>query len=63
MHVACTRYLTLLHTGSRTADAIDAGRVLPGYTGVIVGDGYAGYAHLTDAAHAWCAALTRPTVS
>jgi transposase len=56
VHVACTRYLTLLHVGARTAEAIDAGGVLPGYQGVIVRDGYAGYTHLTDAAHAWCAA-------
>jgi transposase len=29
--------------------------VLPGYTGIIVRDGYKGYEHLTDALHAWCA--------
>jgi len=57
VHVACTRYLTLLHAHQRrTVEAIDAGGVLPGYAGVIVRDGYAGYAHLVDAAHAWCAA-------
>jgi len=56
VHVACTRYLTLMHTGGRSAADIDAGDVLPGYTGVIVRDGYAGYSHLTDAAHAWCGA-------
>lgn len=56
VHVACTRYLTLMHTGGRSAADIDAGGVLPGYTGVIVRDGYAGYSHLTDAAHAWCGA-------
>jgi transposase len=56
VHVACTRYLTLMHTGGRSADDIDAGGVLPGYTGVIVRDGYAGYSHLSDAAHAWCGA-------
>ena len=28
--------------------------MLPGYRGVIVRDGYAGYGHLTDALHAWC---------
>jgi transposase len=56
VHVACTRYLTALHVGARTAEAIDAGGVLPGYAGVLVRDGYAGYQHLTDAAHAWCAA-------
>ena len=54
VHLACTRYLTCLHTGDRSADAIDAGGVLPGYQGVIVRDGYAGYGHLTDALHAWC---------
>jgi transposase len=55
VHLTCTRYLTCMHTGDRSADAIDAGGVLPGYQGVIVRDGYAGYGHLTDALHAWCA--------
>jgi transposase len=54
VHLACTRYLTCMHTGDRSAGAIDAGGVLPGYQGVIVRDGYAGYGHLTDALHAWC---------
>jgi transposase len=54
VHLACTRYLTHMHTGDRSAEAIDAGGVLPSYTGVIVRDGYAGYGHLTDALHAWC---------
>jgi transposase len=56
LHLACTRYLTHLHTGDRSSDAIDAGGVLPGYQGVIVRDGYAGYGHLTTALHAWCGA-------
>jgi transposase len=56
VHLACTAYLTLMHTGDRSSDAIDAGGVLPGYCGVIVRDGYAGYGHLTDALHAWCGA-------
>ena len=56
VHVACTEFLTALHTGDRTSEAIDAGRVLPGYTGTIVRDGYKGYQHLTDALHAWCGA-------
>src|SRR5258708_27985169 len=43
-----------MHTGDRSAEAIDAGAVLPGYEGVIVRDGYAGYGHLTSALHAWC---------
>ena len=55
VHLACTRYLTCMHTGNRSAEAIDAGQVLPGYQGVIVRDGYAGYGHLTSALHAWCA--------
>ena len=54
VHLACTRYLTCLHTGDRSAEAIDAGEVLPGYQGIIVRDGYAGYGHLTSALHAWC---------
>jgi transposase len=56
VHVACTEFLTAMHTGDRTKEAIDAGGILPGYEGVIVRDGYAGYDHLTDALHAWCAA-------
>jgi transposase len=56
VHVACTAHLTLLHTGNRSADAIDAGGVLTGLGAgqVLVRDGYAGYAHLTDVLHAWC---------
>ena len=54
VHLACTAYLTHMHTGDRSADAINAGGVLPGYQGVIVRDGYAGYGHLTGALHAWC---------
>jgi len=56
VHLACTAYLTLMHTGDRSSEAIDAGGVLPGYAGIIVRDGYAGYGHLTDALHAWCGA-------
>ena len=56
VHLACTAYLTLMHAGDRSAQAIDAGAVLPGYTGIIVRDGYAGYEHLADALHAWCGA-------
>jgi len=56
VHVACTEFLTVMHTGGRSADDIDAGDVLPGYTGTIVRDGYAGYQHLADALHAWCGA-------
>ena len=56
VHVACTEFLTAMHTGDRTKEAIDAGSVLPGYGGTIVRDGYKGYEHLTDALHAWCGA-------
>jgi transposase len=56
VHVAATEFLTAMHTGGRAKTDIDAGEVLPGYTGTIVRDGYAGYAHLIDAHHAWCGA-------
>ena len=56
VHVASTEFLTAMHTGGRSKDDIDAGQVLPGYTGTIVRDGYAGYQHLIDAHHAWCGA-------
>ena len=56
VHVACTEFLTAMHTGDRTKEAIDAGGVLRGYAGTIVRDGYTGYEHLTDALHAWCGA-------
>jgi len=56
VHLACTAYLTLMHTGDRSGGAIDDGGVLPGYGGIIVRDGYHGYTHLTSALHAWCAA-------
>jgi transposase len=57
VHLACTAYLTLMHTGDRSADAIDAGGVLPGFTGIIVRDGYhVGYGHLAAAPPAWCGA-------
>jgi transposase len=55
VHVACTEYLTLMHVGDRSAATIDAGGVLAEFTGVLVRDGYAGYAHI-KAAHAWCGA-------
>ncbi len=56
VHVACTEFLTAMHTGDRTSEAIDSGGILPGYTGTIVRDGYKGYEHLTGALHAWCGA-------
>lgn len=55
VHVACTEFLTVMHTGGRSKADIDAGGVLPSYTGTIV-RGYAGYQHLIDAQHAWCGA-------
>lgn len=56
VHVACTSELTLFHVGGRSAADIDAGGVLPGFTGTLVRDGYAAYQHLSDAEHAWCGA-------
>ncbi|MDQ2874855.1 MAG: transposase [Actinomycetota bacterium] len=56
VHLACTQYLTHMHTGDRSAPAIDAGGVLPGYDGIIVRDGYFACGHLTGALHAWCGA-------
>ena len=56
VHLACTAYLTHMHTGDRSGDAINAGGVLPGYSGIIVRDGYHAYGHLTSALHAWCGA-------
>jgi transposase len=57
VHLACTRWLTHMHAGDRSADAIDAGGVLPGYRGILVRDGcHQGYGHLTAALHAWCGA-------
>lgn len=51
VHVACTEYLTLMHVGGRSSEDIDAGGVLPQFTGTLVRDGYTGYAHL-PAVHA-----------
>lgn len=56
VHVACTPELTLFHVGGRSKADIDAGQVLPGFTGTLVRDGYAAYRHLADADHAWCGA-------
>ncbi|MHB8452280.1 MAG: IS66 family transposase [Mycobacteriales bacterium] len=56
VHVACTEFLTAMHVGDRSAKTIDAGGVLPEFTGVLVRDGYAGYTHLVNAVHAWCGA-------
>lgn len=44
-----------MHVGGRSSDDIDAGGVLPEFTGILMRDGYSGYAHL-PAIHAWCAA-------
>jgi transposase len=56
LHVACNDNYTVMHTGGRSNDDIDAGGVLVDYTGIIVRDGYAGYQHFVDAVHAWCGA-------
>ena len=56
LHVACNDAYTVMHTGGRSNDDIDAGGVLVDYSGIIVRDGYAGYQHFVDAVHAWCGA-------
>jgi transposase len=58
LHIACTEFLTAIHAGDRTAEAIDGGGVWPAFTGVLMRDGYGGYTHLTGALHAWCGAHT-----
>jgi transposase len=45
-----------MHTGDRSAATIDAGGVLTELSGVLVRDGYAAYAHLSNVVHAWCGA-------
>jgi len=54
--VACTEFLTAMHTGGRSKADIDASGVLLGCTGTIARDGYGGYTHLIAAHHAWCGA-------
>jgi len=56
LHVACNEQFTAMHVGGRAIADIDGGGILPGYAGVLVRDGYSGYAHLTDALHVWCGA-------
>ena len=56
IHVACTDSLTLYHLASgRGKDSIDAGGVLPTFTGVAVHDGLASYRRY-DVSHGLCAA-------
>ena len=43
VHIAATEWLTAMHSGGRTKTDIDNGGVLPGYAGVLVRDGYAGF--------------------
>lgn len=52
--MACTEYLTAMHTGDRTAETPDAGGTWPAFDGVLVRGGYGGYTHLDHIAHAWC---------
>lgn len=56
LHVACTGHLTAMHVGDRTMEAIDAGGIWPAFDGILVRDGYSGYAHLAHILHAWCGA-------
>ena len=56
IHVACTDRLTLYHLApGRGKDSIDAGGVLPGFTGVAVHDGLTSYRRY-DVDHGLCAA-------
>ena len=64
VHLACTPYLTHMHTGDRSAAAVDAGGVLPGYQRHSRPRRLPRRATGTspDALHAWCGAhlLARP---
>ena len=56
IHVACTDSLTMYHLASgRGKDSMDAGGVLPTFTGVAVHDGLTSYRRY-DVTHALCAA-------
>ena len=57
VHVACTGFLTAMHTGDRTKEAINAGQVAARLPGAIVRDGYKGY----RAPHQRAARLVRGT--
>jgi transposase len=57
MHDAGTNLLTLLHIHPRRGrEAIDAGGVLPGYTGIAMHDAWAPYDTYTTARHVLCSA-------
>jgi transposase len=58
LHVACDDKHTAMHTGGRGIADIDAGKILDGFAGILVRDGYGGYTHLVDAVHVWCGAHT-----
>ncbi|QMU73443.1 transposase [Streptacidiphilus sp. P02-A3a] len=58
LHVACDDKFTAMHTGGRGVADIDAGKILDGFAGILVRDGYGGYTHLVDAVHVWCGAHT-----
>jgi hypothetical protein len=56
VHVACTEFLTVLHTGTAARSRSTLAGCCPATPASIVRDGYAGYQHLVDAVHAWCGA-------
>ena len=57
IHLACTSKWTLYHLATgRGKDAMDAGGVLPSFTGVAVHDGLKPYRRYQSATHALCAA-------
>ena len=56
IHVACSNRFTLYHLAAgREKDSIDAGGVLPHFTGVAVHDGLSSYRRY-EVTHALCAA-------
>ena len=55
LHVACSdRFTALFCHRKRGKEAIDAAGVLPGFTGTLVHDAFAPYAHYPAATHALC---------
>jgi len=56
VHVACTEFLTALHTGTAARSRSTLAGCCPATPASIVRDWYAGYQHLVDAVHAWCGA-------
>ena len=56
VHLACTAYLTHMHTGDRSGDAIDAGGVCPAMPGSSSGTATSPTGTSPMRPHAWCGA-------